>query len=279
VTGTEKGTDTGESQAEAHDGVLHPGAQAQPVEGSAEGGPRARALSALRRAAVYRVMALGFSEPGEDLVRALCSGDLVSELVDALATLGASDSACGPALQRLRRAASEMEAAGAAAPLRELSVEYARLFTGPGRPDVAGYESEYTEARPDGGRGRLHGAATAAVAAVYREEGVAVAAALREPPDSVAAELEFLYLLSRREEQAWQADDEGEALRLRRTAGRFLAEHASRWLPKLAADVRATSGSHFYAGLAEVLETFLGHETTASPGSAADDERRGAGAG
>lgn len=234
------------------------------------GGHQARALQALCRAAVYRVLALGFSQPDAALVAALHDGEFVGELEDALAVVAADESGYAVALGQLRRAAGELRARPAAELLQELRVEHARLFTGPGLPAVAGHESEYLELRPDGGRGRLYGACSAAVAAAYLEEGVALSAGLLEPPDSAAAELEFLYHLCRCEASAWGAGEAREARRSRGAADRFLAEHAGRWLPAFVAAVRATTVSPLYMGLAALLKSFLEQEERAGAhGSAA----------
>lgn len=132
-------------------------------------------------------------------------------------------------------------------------MEYARLFTGPGRQAVAGYESEYLEQPRGDGRGRLGGSVAASVEAAYAREGVATAAGRREPPDFVALELEFLYHLSALEAEAWAAGDGEEARRLSSASELFLDEHARRWLPALAGAVRAESRHPFYTAVGELL--------------------------
>lgn len=208
--------------------------------------------AALCGAAVFRALALGFGEPGERLVEALRMGDLAAELREAVEDLGVGGGCA---------AAQEVEECAVAVPadatLQELRVEYARLFTGPGRPAVACYESEYLEQPRADGRGRLGGSVAAAVEAAYLQEGVATAAGRREPPDFVAVELEFLFNLSNREADVWAAGDAAEACRLRSASERFLNEHALRWMPAFAGAVRAESRHPFYAALSGVLGCFL----------------------
>ncbi len=131
------------------------------------------------------------------------------------------------------------------------------------------YASQYLDAderRP----GRLNGAAAAYAAAAYQAEGVAPADAPRELPDHVTIELEFLFYLCRREEQAWERGESDEALRLRRTLDAFLREHAGRFLTEFAAAVRAASSAGLYGALAELLAT---HVVAELGGPVADGDR------
>jgi TorA maturation chaperone TorD len=154
--------------------------------------------------------------------------------------------------------------------LEELRAEYARLFTGPGTPAVACYESEYLERPRADGRGRLGGAVTASVEAAYLRDGVATTAGRCAPPDFVAVELEFLYILTIRESEAWAAGDAAEARRLHSSSERFLSEHAQRWLPAFAGAARAESRHPFYGALSGLLECFLAAQR--SPGAHAGVE-------
>jgi DMSO reductase family type II enzyme chaperone len=212
--------------------------------------------AALRGAAVYRALSLGFSEPDETLVQALVDGDLAGELRDAVDGLGAGED-CAAAAREVERCAAAAAGARVGDVLRDLQAEYARLFTGPGRPAVACYESEYLEQPRADGRGRLGGLVAGAVESAYLRESVTIAAVRREPPDFVAVELEFLYVLHSREAEAWAAGDEARARRLHLASEQFLEEHAQRWLPAFAGAARAESRRPFYAALSGVLGCFL----------------------
>jgi TorA maturation chaperone TorD len=163
--------------------------------------------------------------------------------------------AYGSALTILAEAGSKVAATDADSALRGLRVDYARLFTGPGRPAVMCYASEYLDAG-DAGPGRLSGDAATAAEAAYRAEGVSPAAG-GDLPDHMTTELEFLYHLCRREEAAWAADDSGEAARLRRALDAFLRGHAGLWLPAFAASVRALAEQDVYVAAAELLTAHL----------------------
>jgi TorA maturation chaperone TorD len=202
---------------------------------------------------VYRFLSLGFGEPGATLLQTL-AGDLRDALREALGGReGWAD--CVAAATELKRSAAAAGATDGA--LEEARAEYTRLFTGPGTPAVACYESEYLERPRADGRGRLGGSVAAAVEAAYLALGVATTAGRREPPDFVAVELEFLYVLHYREAEAWAAEDEGEARRLRSASERFLGEHAQRWLPTFAAAVQTESRHPFYVAAGALLGCFL----------------------
>ena len=219
-------------------------------------------------AAVYRTLSFGFGEPDAALLQGLVDGDLQGALREALDGLNGFQ-ACAAAARAVLKCAAA--AGSTAAAFEELRAEYARLFTGPGTPAVACYESEYLEPPRADRRGRLGGAVAASVEAAYLRDGVATAAGRREPPDFVAVELEFLYNLAIREAGAWAAGDAAEARRLRSSSERFLTEHARRWLPAFARAAQVGSRHPFYVALSGLLDCFLaaqrwpGAEVTEGP--------------
>jgi putative dimethyl sulfoxide reductase chaperone len=219
------------------------------------------------RAAIYEVLTYGLSEPSAAFVQALAGGEIVMLLRDAVGWLRAGALVYEPAIAALAEAGSKLTAIGVALALRDLRVEYARLFTGPGRPAVMGYASEYLDAE-EGVPGRLNTGAAATAEAAYKAEGVSPVAAGRDLPDAATTELEFLYHLCRREEAAWTAGDDVEAARLRRSLGAFLRQHAGLWMPRFATSVCALAEQGVYVALAELLTAHLAAELglTASDG-------------
>jgi TorA maturation chaperone TorD len=212
-----------------------------------------------RRAAVYQALVLGFREPSEPYLAALAGGELVEGLREAVAWLGPDAVTYEPALTALEHARGQAAKLGVAAALRDLAVEHARLFTGPGHPAVMCYASQYLDG--DGrASGRLNGAGAAAAPAAQQRPGVTTAPQPRELPDYMATELEFLFHLCRREEDAWVRGDGDVALGLRRALDRFLGEHASRWLPEFAAAVSAATAVELYPALADLLVAHLSAE-------------------
>ncbi len=241
------------------------------TDGPPPGGPSVRLSDVCaRRAAVYEALTYGFSEPSAAYVEALASGRIVEVLRDAVATLRAGAATYQPAIATLVEAASTTARAGVDTALRDLQVEHARLFTGPGRPAVMCYASEYLDA-DNGGTGSLNGDAATSAEAAYRREGVSPAAARGDLPDRMTTELEFLFHLCRREEAAWAADESDEAARLRRSLDAFLHGHAGLWLPRFASSVRTLAALPAYSGMAELLSAHLTVELGGgAPSGAAD---------
>ena len=230
-----------------------------------QGTPAARLADVCAcRAAVYQALVLGFREPSEHYLAALTGGELVEGLREAVAWLGPDAVTYAPALAALEHARGPAAKLGAPAALRVLAVEHARLFSGPGHPAVMCYASQYLDGEGDsGGRagGRLNGAAAAYAAAAYQAQGVTTVPQPRELPDYMATELEFLFHLCRREEDAWVHDDDDTALGLRRALDCFLREHAVRWLPEFAAAVSAATAVELYRALADLLVAHLSAES------------------
>jgi TorA maturation chaperone TorD len=192
-------------------------------------------------------------------VTALADGSLGEGLLLAVSALECGVSTYGPALAVLDQAHRWAACCGPAAALEALATEHARLFTGPGRPTVMCYASQYLD-RDEHGPGRLNGAAAAYAAAAYQTEGVALADGPRELPDHALIELEFLYHLCRRTELAWERADGAEAVRLQGVLDRFLDQHAGLWLGEFAAVVASAARLELYRALAELLASHLAAE-------------------
>ena len=151
-----------------------------------------------------------------------------------------------------RRLGEEFAAEGA----QSLLLDYTRLFLGPTHIVAKPYGSVWLE-----GENTVMGQSTMAVQAMYREGGFDMDGEFHELPDHIAAELEFLYLLIDRENEAHR-DGKPEALEanaaLRR---RFLGEHLGRWVGPFTAAVRDGAQSGFYRDLAAITDRFVGMET------------------
>jgi TorA maturation chaperone TorD len=211
------------------------------------------------RAAVYAALSRGFYLPDDSLVWEVREGSFVQGIEAAVTWLGPDSAAYRPHLDDLHAVGLALRARQADDVLRELKVEHARLFTGPGRPAVGVFESEYVDLDGDT-RGRLDGPATAAVARWYRAAGFERAASHRDLPDHVATELEFLHALARNETDARRTGDPDLASRLRRDTDSFLREHPARWMPAFCRATLEARPHAFYAGLVGVLEIHLSIE-------------------
>ncbi len=139
-----------------------------------------------------------------------------------------------------------------------LLLDYTRLFLGPSHIIAIPYGSVWLD-----GQKTVMGESTLAVQELYREGGFGIGEEFREPPDHIAAELEFLYLLIYRENEAHR---NGEADRLTVMAdlrARFLDEQLGRWVGPFTAAVKAGTQSDFYRQLADLTERFVRMEAGA----------------
>jgi TorA maturation chaperone TorD len=148
----------------------------------------------------------------------------------------------------------DLAAARAGAAVDDLLDEYERLFVGPGRTPCPPYESLWQETAAHSERGRLMGAASTAVADLYRELGLDVAGAAHELPDHVAVELEALAVAA--------GSDDPAALRV---ADALLGEHLSTWLPGFCTAVEEHSRNPFYTELARLTRGWVGALACESP--------------
>lgn len=142
-----------------------------------------------------------------------------------------------------------------------LLLDYTRLFLGPNQAIAQPYGSVWMSAGDS-----LMADSTMAVQRLYEEGGFDIADDFRELPDHVAAELEFLYLLIFRQNQAHRTGDRealNSAIGLHK---RFLDEHLGRWVGPFSAAVRSGAQSAFYRELAEFTSRFVTMEAVVQGG-------------
>lgn len=197
----------------------------------------------LAREDVCRLLSACYYEPGPELREERVFDRLVraAELVE-------------PNLGEKARRVREAFGAGEA---DALLLDYTRLFLGPFDILAKPYGSIWLE-----GGSVVMGDTTVAVRELYAEGGFELADDFREVPDHVAAELEFLYLLIFKENEARRAGD-GRALEssqaLRR---RLLRDHLGKWIGPFTAAVRDRAGTGLYREIASLTEAFVRAESS-----------------
>jgi len=142
-----------------------------------------------------------------------------------------------------------------------LLLDYTRLFLGPSHIIAKPYGSVWLE-----GDNTVMGKSTMAVLELYQEGGFDMSEEFREVPDHIAVELEFLYLLIYRENEA-KRNGQPEALEVMTALRkRFLDEHLSRWIEPFTSAVRSDAQCGFYRELAELTESFVRMEARGDKG-------------
>jgi TorA maturation chaperone TorD len=141
-------------------------------------------------------------------------------------------------------------AVGIPVDVESLRIDYSELFVGPYRLLAPPYGSVYLE-----GTRRVMGNSTVDVRNKYREEGLDIA--LKEAPDHIAIELEFMYFLIFKEVEAIRNCDSASAASYLKKQKVFLEAHLGIWVPEFADTVEANGQTEFYRNLARLTNSFV----------------------
>lgn len=133
-----------------------------------------------------------------------------------------------------------------------LLLDYTRLFLGPMEVLAKPYGSVWLDAEKT-----LMGDSTLAVLDLYREADFEMDEDFKELPDHVAVELEFLYLLIFRGNEALRAGDATRYEQARDLKQRFVARHLGLWVGQFSEAMKAGAQSRFYRELADLTNRFV----------------------
>ena len=139
----------------------------------------------------------------------------------------------------------------------ELLVDYTKIFLGPFKAIAFPYSSMYF------GEGALVSSMTAWVEQYYQNCGLSFDYSIKDLPDHIVVELEFMYQLAFRE---WEARLEGNNLeteRYRSLQREFNSVHLSKWGVKMGDTIIESGKNEYYSALSAILIAFLKHEKMA----------------
>ena len=129
----------------------------------------------------------------------------------------------------------------------DLQIEYSRLFVGPFKVAAPPYGSVYLE---DGNK--IYGDSTMDVISVY--EGESLQVDLKEPPDHIAIELEFIsYLIYKQIESYGEGNLELASSYFNKQL-HFLNRHLAKWVDSFCDKVESESKCNFYKKLAKAVK-------------------------
>lgn len=148
-----------------------------------------------------------------------------------------------PAANRMRQALADIDE-------EKMKVDYAALFVGPFELLAAPYGSVYLERAK-----RIMGDSTMAVLNLYREAGLMVD--VKDAPDHIAIELEFLHYLYSIEENAVQNGDREKEIHTENLRVHFLNMCLVPWVYQFCQSIQTGTENLFYVNLAECLEVFV----------------------
>lgn len=131
-----------------------------------------------------------------------------------------------------------------------LRTDYARLFVGPFKLIAPPYGSIYLEnAR------QVMGDSTIAASNLYKQEGLEVS--LKEAPDHIAIELEFMYFLVLNEAAAVKESDQKKAEGYIEKQRSFLGDYLGKWVFEFTEIVEKGASTEFYKTLAHSTKLFI----------------------
>jgi TorA maturation chaperone TorD len=190
----------------------------------------------------YRLLAVFFYEPDITLWRKekICTS--FAELMKSIST-------------EASQAAKQMEQALENMDEEQIMVDYAALFVGPFELLAPPYGSIYLETTK-----RLMGDSTMTVLKMYQEAGLSID--VKEAPDHIAIELEFMHYLYTKEAEAVHNGNNAKVQSQASMRKVFLSACLSAWIPEFCRNIRAGTDNSFYRALADCLEIFIEQEVS-----------------
>ena len=114
------------------------------------------------------------------------------------------------------------------------------------------YGSIYLE-----GKREVMGVSTIDAKNRYQAAGLDISGKVKEAPDHIAIELEFMYYLIFKEIEAFEKSDFESAMDYLRKQKEFLQEHLGVWVLGFAVNVEEKAGTDFYKNLARATKVFV----------------------
>jgi len=139
--------------------------------------------------------------------------------------------------------------------ISNLQIEYSRLFVGPFKVAAPPYGSVYLE---EGNK--TYGDSTMNVISIYEEEKLQVD--LKEPPDHIAIELEFISYLISKQIESLSEDNIKLANTYFTKQLQFLKRHLAKWVDEFCSKVESESKCNFYKELAQAVKTKVYNDLT-----------------
>jgi len=204
--------------------------------------------TAASRSRVYQLLAMAFSFPDGEFFESVREGTLAGALREACAALPYD---VAPAIEPL--AAVDGSA-------QDFESEYIRLFdVGAGGPPCPLYGGVY-----GGDRMKVMEDAVR----FYNYFHLHLSQEMRELPDHITTELEFLHYLTFREAEARQQGlDPSSLLRAERD---FLARHLCKWVPRLQARLAKQETNPFFPALIDFAALFFSADQKYAAAAAAE---------
>jgi TorA maturation chaperone TorD len=132
--------------------------------------------------------------------------------------------------------------------------DYTKLFVGPYGILAPPYGSLYLEDSD-----RVMGSSTLDAIRCYKEEGLDVC--LKEAPDHIAIELEYMYFLIFKELEATKNNDFESVSQYQEKQRTFLNNHLGAWIPDFTDKIEANAQTEFYKIIARITKNLIEKDT------------------
>jgi TorA maturation chaperone TorD len=184
--------------------------------------------SAASRANSYKLLSECYFLPDQNLLKIIESidhswDDIFRKLKDSMPTLDA---------------------------LKVLTLDYSKLFFGPFKVLASPYGSVYLD-----GKVSLVGESTLEVEKFYQSQGLKIS--LKEVPDHIAIELEFMYYLVTKEIAALKGEDHKGIESCRQKQFIFLSKYLGSWIDQFSKGIQKSAQTEFYITLAKISQSFI----------------------
>ncbi|MHC5076566.1 MAG: TorD/DmsD family molecular chaperone [Planctomycetota bacterium] len=133
--------------------------------------------------------------------------------------------------------------------LESLIIDYTQLFVGPFKLLAPPYGSVYLE------NNKFMGDSTINVGKFYEDEDLDII--IKDAPDHIAMELEFMYYLVVKQNQATNEENLQNIQLYQQKQKTFLFSHLARWVPKFTENIQKYAQTEFYKKLAQLTEIFV----------------------
>lgn len=139
-----------------------------------------------------------------------------------------------------------------AADIEPLTVDYAKLFMGPYQVPAPPYGSIYLE-----GKREVMGQSTINALNQYQAAGLSITGRVKEAPDHIAIELEFMYYLIFKTLESIRLSDLNKAGFYLERQKQFLDSHLGVWVAEFSDIVATNAATSFYSNLARATSIFV----------------------
>ena len=207
------------------------------------------------RGTFYHLLSKCFFQADEELVSSLLNGSLVQMFKMTLGNL--DDEKVTHAIEIVERYTKKCNGNSLSDVIREMNIEYNRLFVGPGHLPSPPYESVYLTIDEDNKDGIVLGDSALDAKYQYLSAGISLPEDFTDLPDHIGVELDFMsYLCFEESSKIQEGDDEGLCDVVNKQYD-FITNHLDNWISSFTDAVVNSTELDFYKGLVQITEFWI----------------------